>query len=217
MDPVDYLKKFVGEQPFPSDGLGKRPQSAGERIQNFPLGVKALLRDCLQYQGTQPGNVQLDRRQYIQQHQLQKDFRKMFPLVVLSIPPIIGSFPTILAVVAPRQFMSRHFHNPHELEAFAQIEYNQRIEAYPGLVDFLCGPIQHGTEAQEAIAHSLFSDSSAEDDVNPILGALELYKTVFAGEAAHESTIVTLSRDYLVSDCRASDDMCRFVTLKGTN
>ena len=234
MNPIEALKEFIQDNKLEAEFLANRPQTAMERVKNFPLGVKALLRDCLRYQtvaetpinswciedshGRKVQLGKLPRRQYVQQHQLIRDFKKMLPLVIIWIPPIIGFLPTILAVVAPRQSMSRHFHNRYELETFAQIEYSQRFQAFPRLADMLCGPILLGSKSREAIAGSLLSDNWAEDDTEPTIDALTLYKTLFAGDrigdvasslkiidsrpgsfSSSAWSLKSLSRDYLVS------------------
>ena len=127
-----------------------RPQSSWERVKNFPEGVRGIVRDCLDYHtihstpqeewkveipphsgsGKMVSLGRIPRRQYEQQRQLRNDFRAMLPLLIIWIPPIIGFIPPILAIFAPRQVMSRHFHNPYEREIFAQIEYGQRLRTY---------------------------------------------------------------------------------------
>ena len=123
----------------------------------------------------------LPRRQYEQQRQLRDDFRTMFPLVLLWIPPIIGFIPPILAIVAPRQFMSRHFHNLYELEMFGQIEYQQRLQVYTRLGDMLWSSFDRSNrDVQYAMARSVSGENDGtEDEAGPPLDALTLYKTIF--------------------------------------
>jgi LETM1-like protein len=71
-----------------------------------------------------PGRV--PRRQREQQRQLVEDLHVVLPLVVAWLPPIVGYLPMILAVLAPRQVLSRHFWNPYEIELYAHQESNQR-------------------------------------------------------------------------------------------
>lgn len=188
---------FIKEKEDQSDFLVNRPQTAFERIKNFPEGVKRLMRDCLQSKAIHdtpldawivdyPDGQQLQirripRRQYQQQRQLRKDFRTMLPLVVIWIPPIIGFLPPILAIVAPRQFMSNHFHNLYELETFAQVEYGQRLRAFSGLADMFLSSVQYDISVQQALAQCLFRvDNHKKDAVGPLLDSLTLYRTVFA-------------------------------------
>jgi hypothetical protein len=211
-----------------------RPQTGWERIRNFPEGVKALLRDCVRYKAihdtplnqwtvdvvdptttttttTTTRTVQhkywnrIPRREYEQQRQLRNDLRTMLPLVILWIPPIIGFIPPILAIVAPRQCMSRHFHNHYELDWFAHIEYQQRLKAYTTVADMLWSSFERSNrDVRNAMARSVSGDGM-DDKAGPLLDALTLYKTVFFHE---DSPIVPrgmylsikdLPREYLVS------------------
>jgi hypothetical protein len=71
-----------------------------------------------------PGRI--PRRQYEQQRRARNDAAKMLPLVLLWIPPIIGYLPLVFAVAAPRQALSRQFHNRYEILCFSAVEYRQR-------------------------------------------------------------------------------------------
>ena len=48
------------------------------------------------------------------------------PIILLWIPPIIGVLPLFLAVLTPRQVLSRQFFNTYEREEFGQVESEQR-------------------------------------------------------------------------------------------
>jgi LETM1-like protein len=219
----DIIQKLIQDGRDDDDKANPhRPQTGWERIRNFPEGVKALLRDCFRYKAIhetpvnrwtmmdpttrtiQPLN-RIPRRQYEQQRQLRNDLRNMLPLVILWIPPIIGFLPPILAIVAPRQVMSRHFHNPFELDLFAQIEYQQRLKAYITLADMLWSSFERSNrDVRNAMARSVSGDGM-DDEAGPLLDALTLYKTVFFHEDSPVVprgmylSIKDLPREYLVS------------------
>jgi hypothetical protein len=65
-------------------------------------------------------------RQYEQQRRIQTDRLSLLPVVFLSMVPIIGYIPLILAVSAPRQILSRHFYNQYEVYFYNELEYQQR-------------------------------------------------------------------------------------------
>ncbi|CAB9502000.1 LETM1 domain containing 1 [Seminavis robusta] len=232
---LDYVKTLIEERRN-DVASPQRPQTNWERVQNFPSGVKALLRDCFHYNaihntpleqwtiayphvdapstaGTATTTIQLGRiprRQYEQQRLLRDDFRTMLPLVIMWIPPIIGFLPVILAIVTPRQLMSRHFHNPYELEWFAQIEYGQRQQVYNQVADMLWSSFLHSESrhVQKAMTQSMSiasshddsSTAAAEDAAGPILDAVTLYRTIFAagGEQKPHLSIKDLPREHLV-------------------
>ena len=71
-------------------------------------------------------NGRIPRRQVEQQRMLRHDVRIALPLVILFIPPIIGYIPVLMAIITPRQWMSRHFFNDHERLLNASMEVDQR-------------------------------------------------------------------------------------------
>ena len=124
------------------------------------------------------------------------------PLVILWIPPIIGFLPPILAVIAPRQVMSRHFHNVYEINWYAQIEYRQRREAYMELGELFWSMILVNVKKSSLIYE-------AEDAAGPIFDGMILY-SAFADHHDHPasdihlpkgifSSVDDLPREYLVS------------------
>jgi hypothetical protein len=191
-----------------------RPQTGLGRIRHFPEGVKELFHDCRRYKNihdasktdkVRPGRIR--RRQYEQQRQLRNDFRTMLPLVIIWIPPIIGFLPPILAMVAPRQVMSRHFHNPYEITSYAQIEYRQRKEVYIELGDMFWCSFQAPTSTLNAVA---FSKGGPGDAGGPFfVDAAAIYYTAFADDRRPNpaskippgifSALDDLPREYLVS------------------
>jgi hypothetical protein len=203
-----------------------------ERIQHFPEGVKELFHDCLRYKNIhdasktplnawtihhpkrgffifedelRPGRI--PRRQYEQQRQLRNDFRTMLPLVIIWIPPIIGFLPPILAMIAPRQVMSRHFHNPYEIISYAQIEYRQRKEVYIELGDMFWSSFQASTSSVNAVASSKGGPGDAGGPF--FVDATAIYYTAFADDHRPNpaskippgivSALDDLPREYLVS------------------
>uniref|UniRef100_A0A7S3DXE5 Letm1 RBD domain-containing protein n=1 Tax=Entomoneis paludosa TaxID=265537 RepID=A0A7S3DXE5_9STRA len=82
-------------------------------------------------------------RQYVQQRQLVQDVTRVLIPLLVWIPPIIGWIPTILAVAAPRQAFTRHFHNAFEQVQFALLEQEQRQVEYESVIRFLCQESSH--------------------------------------------------------------------------
>lgn len=187
--------------------VGPRPQTKAERVTNFPKGVIALIKDCLQYKSIhdasktplnawtinspllrhnklsdgcrgffiyedeiRPGRI--PRRQYEQQRQLQQDFRTMLPLILLWVPPIIGFVPPILAMFAPRQTMSRQFHNPYEIFWFNQIEYDQRRASFTKLGELFWSSFPL-INVRKTVLY--LEDECRQDEAGPIMDGMVLY------------------------------------------
>lgn len=75
-----------------------------------------------------PGLV--PRRQYEQQRQFIEALKLVSPTVLVWILPIVGTIPMVLAVAAPRQLLSRHFHNDFEVAEYARQEFSQRLQHF---------------------------------------------------------------------------------------
>jgi LETM1-like protein len=69
-------------------------------------------------------------RQREQQRRFLDSLSTVLPTVVLWLLPIIGYVPMFLAILAPRQLLSRHFFNQYEIRQFNRLEYQQRYEHY---------------------------------------------------------------------------------------
>lgn len=93
----------------------------------------------------------------------------------------MGFIPPLLAILAPRQVVSRHFHNAYEIEAFAGMEYQQRREVYANLSDMFWSSFSSTSRhVQDAMAKCLLlSEDNNGDKAGPLLDAVALYRTVF--------------------------------------
>lgn len=147
-----------------------------------------------------PGRI--PRRQYEQQRRAVVDIGALAPIILLWIPPIIGFLPMILGVTAPRQVLSRQFHNKYEIYHYAEIEYQQRKREFPGLTKMLWNTTVLGHRAGD-----LDTPSDKEDAAGPIIDALPLY-SMFANETGFPSkrqmqrgvlqSVELFPREYLV-------------------
>jgi hypothetical protein len=72
----------------------------------------------------------IPRREQEQQRQITQDMTVVLPLVLLWLPPIISYAAVLLAVMAPRQVLSRQFWNDYEQMEYASIEWKQRKAMY---------------------------------------------------------------------------------------
>jgi hypothetical protein len=124
--------------------------------------------------GTRPGRI--PRRQYEQQRRAAVDIGTSLPVILLWAVPVIGYVPMILGVAAPRQTLSRQFHNEYEIYHYAEIEYQQRKKEFSGLAEMFWKTTTLGHRASE-----LNIPSDKEDAAGPIIDALPLY-SVFAND-----------------------------------
>lgn len=148
-----------------------------------------------------PGRI--PRRQFEQQRRLRSDIICMMPLVILWIPPIIGYLPMILFVMAPRQVLSRQFHNDYEVRHYAELEYYQRRQDYPALADLFFRLAMLGQQDGRHVE----IDSAESDEAGPVMDALPFY-SVFANRSGitHQyrlrrgvlATLDMLPREYIV-------------------
>jgi hypothetical protein len=131
-----------------------------------------------------PGRI--PRRQYQQQLQTIEDFQTMLPLVALFLVPVIGYLPAVVAVSAPRQILSRQFHNADEWEIFSQINYAQRKAVFLELGDLFWSstllPSPRGQEllktanaATDGSSCSNEKEGERHDDGGPNLDPMDLY------------------------------------------
>jgi hypothetical protein len=137
----------------------QRPMTIRERVLTFPSSVYMLWKDWQLYVNirdaaatkrnawtvVQPNNASkvvtcsLDTnnplsvvpwRQREQQRRFLDSLSTVLPTVVLWLLPIVGYVPMLLAILAPRQLLSRHFFNQYEILQFNRLEYQQRYEHY---------------------------------------------------------------------------------------
>ena len=117
-----------------------------ERVLLFPTSVQRLWKDWLLYQNIRdaaatPRNAwtvhpqrlslqgalasgivhsHIPWRQREQQRRFREGVATVLPVVVLWMIPVVGYLPMLLAVAAPRQVLSRHFHNEYEQRLYNQ-------------------------------------------------------------------------------------------------
>lgn len=65
-------------------------------------------------------------RQREQQRRFVDALSTVFPVVALWMVPVVGSIPMIVSIAAPRQLLSRHFHNDYEVRHYNRLAYQQR-------------------------------------------------------------------------------------------
>jgi hypothetical protein len=131
----------------------------------------------------QPRPGRIPRQQYQQQLQTIEDFQTMLPLVALFLVPVIGYLPAVIAVSAPRQILSRQFHNAYEWEIFSQINFAQRKAAFMELGDLFWSTSllpsprgQHLFQTTNAATDcSNEKEGERHDDTGPHLDLLDLY------------------------------------------
>lgn len=148
-----------------------------------------------------PGRI--PRRQYEQQRRAAVDIGKVAPVVLLSALPFIGYLPMILAVAAPRQILSRQFHNEYEIHHFCQLEYQQRKREFAGLADFFWNTTVLGHRASE-----LNIPWDKQDAAGPIIDALPFYSIFVDNHTGTSSkhqlrqgalqSVDSMPREYLV-------------------
>lgn len=85
-----------------------------------------------QDEGT-PGRI--PRRQFEQHRRVRNDLSVVLPVVMLYAIPVVGYIPMVLAIIAPRQVLSHQFHNEFEKVYFPMLEYNQRRDEFPDLME----------------------------------------------------------------------------------
>jgi hypothetical protein len=149
---------------------------------------------------TRPGRI--PRRQYEQQRRATVDIGTSAPVILLWAVPMIGYVPMILGVAAPRQVLSRQFHNEFEIYHYAELEYQQRSKEFSGLAEMFWNTTPLGHRASE-----INIPSDKEDAAGPIIDALPLY-SIFAnhtdGSSKHQlvqgalQSVDSIPRKYLV-------------------
>ena len=77
-------------------------------------------------------------RQREQQRRFLDGLSTVLPVVVLWCVPIVGYVPMLLAIAAPRQLLSRHFHNDFEAVQYNRLAYRQRHAHFAAVVQEMC-------------------------------------------------------------------------------
>jgi hypothetical protein len=129
---------------------------------------------------TRPGRI--PRRQYEQQRRAVVEIGTSAPVILMWAVPIVGNLPMILGVtVAPRQVLSRQFHNDYEIYHYAELEYQQRRKEFPGLADMFWNTTILGHRASE-----LNIPWDKKDAAGSIVDALPFY-SIFANDTGTSS------------------------------
>jgi hypothetical protein len=126
-----------------------------------------------------PGRI--PRRQYEQQRRAAVEIGALAPIILLWIPPIIGFLPTILGATAPRQILSRQFHNEYEIYNYAELEYQQRKNEFPVVAEMFWNTTILGQRASEVNV-----PCDKEDAAGPIIDVLPFY-SIFAHDIGTSS------------------------------
>ena len=203
------FSKNTSSKPIKTIDIGNdtklhRPYKWWERLYHFPRNVTHLMEDI--HRNTNIKNAVwkngiIPRQQIEQQRMLRHDIRIALPLVILSIPPIIGYIPVLMAIISPRQWMSRHFFNNHERLLNASIEVEQRR--------------QHSTDLSQSLFQLLNMKHtniphhfSNKDLVGPILDLVPLYQQW--DKTLHASDRILSVRHHLVLLATMSGYLQRF-------
>lgn len=119
-----------------------------------------------------PGRI--PRREHEEQRRLKEDLRKVIPVVALWAVPFIGTGLVAIAVLAPRQSLSRQFLNPYQKQLYAAIEYRQCQSHFHTLGGYVFNSVMISAKR---INISLLE----EDAAGPVLDLMPFY-AVFADE-----------------------------------
>ena len=202
-----------------------------ERIALFPTSVRLLWKDWLLYRNIQdaartPRNAWTIPREARQRLPLagriirshipwrQREQRRRFldglstvlPVVVIWALPIIGYVPMVLAVLMPRQLLSRHFHNEHEQFEYNRLAYRQLHERFATVQRELFRVSEQAKRAVDDWGRKernrpvkLNGSGDDEDAAGPLLDhLLPLYRSAFASDSSPLSSVDRLPRRYLV-------------------
>lgn len=156
---------------------------------DHPRNRSKPVRDILTYHNEcRPGRI--PRRQHEQQRRFVEDAWKVGPLILAYLPPIIGYIPMLLAIVAPRQVLSRRFHNSYEIRTYSEIQFQQRRSEFAGVAEKFI--------SSTAMGRKLTVDDVTivgEDSAGPIFDAYP-FSTVFQYRAG-TSSLYKLRRGFL--------------------
>jgi LETM1-like protein len=170
--------------------LAGRPMTAWERIVHFPAAVKQVVQESGRYWDIEraahytPRNAwhgRLPRRQFMQQQQLLSDLSVITPTIVVWALPVVGTLPMILAVAAPRQVLSRQFHNAHEQQMY-RLQLQEQCAEYRAKIPRLF---------HELAANQKLSTEPGFRDDNQTMAAEKILSSI--------DSLSQLPRDYLVT------------------
>jgi len=194
-----------------------RPQKWWERIQNFPKNATKLCNDISRSKTindaskTIPNawNGTIPRRQTEQQRMVLYDVRIALPLLIVSIPPFIGYIPVLLAILSPRQWMSRQFFNTFEIISNARIELSQRQMQYKDLAEHFWTLVGIDPRMDKGIIVLEEGDS-----VGPIVDFRSVVEALHQGNTeTSTTTLSTISRHHMITLALASGYLQRFPSI----
>jgi hypothetical protein len=160
-----------------------------------------------------PGRI--PRRQYQQQLQIRQDLGVVLPVVALWMAPLIGYVPMLLAIVAPRQVLTRQFYNAYEIQHYVQLEGHQRRAEFAAVrASFWSMASVTQQPPEERVVPCLdddYDDDAPSDATGPLVDARPLV-AIFAHSGFPTNTLAAASpwrhgvlnsiealpRDYLV-------------------
>jgi LETM1-like protein len=170
--------------------LDGRPMTAWERIVHFPAAVKQVVQEAGRYWDIEraahytPRNAwhgRLPRRQFMQQQQLLSDLSVITPTIIVWALPVVGTLPMILAVAAPRQVLSRQFHNAYEQQMY-RLQLQGQCAEYRAKIPQLF---------HELVANQKLSTEPGFRDDNQTMAAEKILSSI--------GSLSQLPRDYLVT------------------
>ena len=154
------------------------------------VGLISLTNDTI----PRPGRI--PRRQLEHQRRLRQDLAVVSPLVLVWLLPIIGYLPMILAFIAPRQVLSRHFWNDYEIHYYRQIELEQRRFVYSRLAELFL-------QVTASTASPLMPTVVGDDAFGPLLDVMPLSKVFTSSKDRVDSPMAQL--DHRAIACSAAE------------
>jgi hypothetical protein len=186
--------------------------TAADELINFAANVTHVSLFSLTNNDTTPRPGRIPRRQLEQQRRLRSDLAVVSPLVLVWLLPIIGYLPMILAFIAPRQVLSRHFWNDFEIQHYRKVELEQRRFVYSRLAELF---MEKAVKQTSTVPLPLVNGE--RDIAGPLLDLAVLWDVFLPKQAAPGaelagdavilkpqyksgamSSLDALSRDYLV-------------------
>lgn len=137
-------------------------------------------------------------RQREQQRRFMDGIGTVLPVVALSMIPLVGYVPMFVAIAAPRQLLSRHFHNEYEQFEYNRLAYQQRYARFATVQELFLRQVSEEARVSVEQWRKEEDDShKISDAAGPVLdNLLPFYESVFASGSL--STVDQLPRNYLV-------------------
>jgi len=130
-------------------------------------------------------------RQREQQRRFLDGLSTVLPVVILWCVPIVGYVPMLLAIAAPRQLLSRHFHNDFEAVQYNRLAYRQRHAHFATVVQEMCSiRTKNDDDTDDETTPASWIEmwhkdgAAAVDAAGPVLdNLLPFYQSVFASKS----------------------------------